>query len=293
MFTSLLVTALAMYTYAPPAPKPHHAPAARLTLETYVADSASFHVVSTLIVGPTEVIVFDAQNHMSDGRRLAERIAATGRHLKALVLSHPDEDHFFGALAVLDRFPGTPVYMTPAGLREFARVAEGMRAQLKPRLGAEAPDSLIHPQAMPAGGLTVDGERVQVIADLQGDVLTPCNTALWIPSIRAILAGDIAFNGVYPYLAASSEASRSAWHKSLDSLAAYEPAIVVSGHKWPENAPDSPEVLAFMHTYLNDFEAARKSSADARAMYLAILAKYRTLSVPMLLQYSVQMTFGK
>jgi glyoxylase-like metal-dependent hydrolase (beta-lactamase superfamily II) len=265
----------------------------RLRLETIVADTLNYNVVSTLIAGPTEILLFDAQNRMSDGRRVAERIAATGLRLKAIFLSHADEDHFFGALAVLERFPGTPVYMTPAALREFGRVAEGMRKSLKPRMGAEAPDSLIHPEAVPASGLAVDGEPLEVLPDLQGDVLEPSNSAIWIPSLRAVLAGDIVFNGVYPYLAASSEASRAAWLRSLDKLASLQPRIVVAGHKRSAEAADSPESLQFMRNYLADFEAARRSAPDVPAMIAAVRTKYPDLHAAMLLAYSARMTFGK
>jgi hypothetical protein len=102
-----------------------------------------------------------------------------------------------------------------------------MRVQGKRGLGAEAPDSLFHPQEYPAGGLAVDGVPVQLLADLQGDVLNPTNSAIWIPALRAVLTGDIVFNGVHPYLAASTPASRAAWQASLVSLAALHPDIVV------------------------------------------------------------------
>jgi glyoxylase-like metal-dependent hydrolase (beta-lactamase superfamily II) len=262
-----------------------------LQLEEIVADSQNFHVVSTLIVGPSEVVLFDTQNRLSDGRRVADRIAATGKRLKAIFISHPDEDHFFGALAIVDRFPGTPIYMTPAAIAEFGRTAEGMRVRGKRGLGAEAPDSLFHPQEYPAGGLAVDGVPLQLLADLQGDVLDPTNSAIWIPSLRAVLAGDIVFNGVHPYLAASTPASRAAWQASLDSLAALHPDIVVAGHKASADLPDTPASLEFMHQYLRDFDAARASATDVREMVSTIRTKYPDLTVGMLLGYSAMKTF--
>jgi glyoxylase-like metal-dependent hydrolase (beta-lactamase superfamily II) len=262
-----------------------------LHLEEIVADSQSFHVVSTLIIGPTEVVLFDTQNRLSDGRRVAERIAATGKRLKAIFISHPDEDHFFGALAIVDRFPGTPIYMTPAAIAEFGRTAEGMRVQGKQGLGAEAPDSLFHPQTYPADGLEVDGVPLHLLADLQGDVLHPTNSAIWIPSLRAVLAGDIVFNGVYPYLAASTPASRTAWQASLDSLAALHPDIVVAGHKASVDLPDTPASIEFMRQYLRDFDAARASATSIPEMVSAIRAKYPDLTVGMLLGYSAMQTF--
>jgi glyoxylase-like metal-dependent hydrolase (beta-lactamase superfamily II) len=282
------VAALALFS-TPPARAQGASP--RLQLEEIVADSQNFHVVSTLIVGPTEIVLFDTQNRLSDGRRVADRIAATGKRLKAIFISHPDEDHFFGALAIVDRFPGTPIYMTPAAIAEFGRTAEGMRVQGKQGLGAEAPDSLFHPQAYPAGGLEVDGVPVRLLADLQGDVLHPTNSAIWIPSLRAVLAGDIVFNGVSPYLAASTPASRIAWQVSLDSLAALHPDIVVAGHKASAELPDSPASLEFMRQYLRDFDAARAGAANVREMITTIRAKYPDLTVGMLLGYSAMKTF--
>ena len=80
--------AVALLT-ATPAPPSH---SSKLHLEEVGSDSTAFHVTSTLIVGPTEVLVWDAQYHLDDARRLADRIAATGKHVKAIVLSHPDHD---------------------------------------------------------------------------------------------------------------------------------------------------------------------------------------------------------
>ncbi|MGH7620213.1 MAG: MBL fold metallo-hydrolase, partial [Gemmatimonadaceae bacterium] len=86
------------------------AAASKLRLEEVGSDSTSFDVVATMIVGPTEVLLFDSQYHLADAKRLADRIAATHKHLKAIFISHPDHDHFAGAAVIVERFPGTPVY---------------------------------------------------------------------------------------------------------------------------------------------------------------------------------------
>jgi hypothetical protein len=160
-------------------------------------------------------------------------------------------------------------------------------------MGPEAPDSLIHPVALPPAGLAVDGERLEVLPDLQGDVLIPANSAIWIPSLGAVLAGDIVFNGVYPYLAASTEPSRQAWRQSLDRLAALRPTTLVAGHKASADLPDAPAALQFMRSYLDDFEAARHGSPNVQAMVNTLRGKYPDLHVAMLLGYSASMTFGK
>ncbi len=268
-----------------------HPPRAALHLEEYTADSNAFYVNSTLIVGPTEVILVDAQYRLADAKRLADQVAATGKHLKAILLSHPDDDHYFGAAAIVERFPGTPVYITPAGLAEFNASAPKYFKGRKDRFPTEVPDSLVTPQLMPSR-LTIDGEAIEVIPDLQGDVEKPANSVFWIPSLRAAITGDIAFNGVHVWLASSTTASRTAWHKSLDRVAALHPRIVVAGHKSSADAPDTPDVLTFTGRYLTDFEAARSAAANADALVAAMNAKYPTLAGQGIIKYAAWKSFN-
>jgi glyoxylase-like metal-dependent hydrolase (beta-lactamase superfamily II) len=257
------------------------------------SDSTSFDVVSTLIVGPTESLLWDAQYHVDDAKKLADAIAATHTHLKAIVISHPDHDHYSGLAVVLERFPGTPVYMTAKALATFDTTAERSFQGEKSRRPAVMADSLVHPKLLPSNRLTVDGEAVELIPDLTGDVIVPTNSVLWIPSLRAALAGDVVFNGVHPWLGSSDEASRTAWRASVKRIADMKPAIVVAGHKRDVNAPDTPASLAFMDSYLADFDLLRKTSADANALRTAMLAKYPDLAVAVLINFSAQMAYRK
>ena len=268
-------------------------PAATLHLELIGADSTAFDVVSTLIVGPTEVLLWDAQYHVSDAKRVADRIAATKKKLKAIVISHPDHDHYMGAATIVERFPGTPVYMTPAAIVEFNKTAAQQFPNEKSRRPTEIPDSLVTPKPLPSNHLTVDGEAVELIPDLTGDVLAPTNSFLWIPSLRAVLAGDIVFNGVHPWLGASDESSRAAWRQAIKRIADLKPTTVVAGHKKMVDAPDSPEVLKTMDSYLVDFDAFRKSSSSAMELLTAMKNKYPDFAVLGLLGYAAQQAYRK
>ena len=270
---------------------PH--PTATLRLEEVGSESTAFDVVSTLIIGPTEVLLWDAQYHVADARRVADKIAATRKHLKAIIISHPDHDHYFGTAAIVERFPGTPVYMTAAALSEFKKTAAQAFQNEKSRRPAALADSIVTPTELPSTHLTVDGEAVELVPDLTGDVLTPTNSFLWIPSLRTVLAGDIVFNGVHPWLGSSDEASRTAWRASVRRIADLHPAVVVAGHKKDIASPDTPASLDFMDHYLTDFDAIRKSAADGAALRDAMLRKYPDLAIPGLLAYSAQVAFRK
>jgi glyoxylase-like metal-dependent hydrolase (beta-lactamase superfamily II) len=269
------------------------APMSRLRLQQYVADEAAFHVVSTLIVGPTEVMLVDAQMKVSDGRRVAEMIAATGKRLTSIVITHPDEDHTFGAQPILERFPATPVYMTRAAIEDFKRHEADFLKGVREMLKDDAPDRIVAFTPLPSTHLTVDGERVDIVPDLQGDVLERSNSFLHIPSLSTLIAGDIVFSGVHPFLANSTESTRMEWRKALAQIAALRPRVVVPGHKPSTEYPDSPAAVAFMTKYLDDFDAARRSAADATELEAAMRFRYPDLAVPRLLTFSARRAFRR
>lgn len=273
---------------------PGQSPGDSLRLEHVGADSdAAFRVVATIIVGPTESILWDGQYKVSDGKRLADRVAATGTRLKAMVISHADHDHYMGAVEVLKRFPGTPVYMAASTLADFNERSAQDLAEERKRPNADAPDALVTPQLLPQQPLTVDGHRLEVLADLHGDVRKPASSVLWIPSIRAALVADLAFNGIHPWLGDSDTASRAAWRLSLRRIAGLKPAIVVPGHKADIAAPDTPEVLTFMQSYLADFDRLMESAAAPDDLVTAMRQRYPDLKIPGLMAAGARRNFKK
>jgi glyoxylase-like metal-dependent hydrolase (beta-lactamase superfamily II) len=278
--------ALALGLLAPPGAR-----AQRLRLMQFSSDSSSYHVGSTVILGPTEALLVDAQYHWSDAKREADSIAVLGTHLKAIFITHPDEDHYLGAAAFVERFPQTPVYMTSRALWEYDRTAQSFLSRQKRDEPAEAPDSLVTAHRLPSTTLTIDGERVEIVPDLQGDVLAPSNSFVWIPSLGAVLAGDIVFNHVHPWLAASDVASRRQWHRAIARIAALHPRSVIAAHKKSVDTPDTPDVLAAMDRYLTDFDAARRVSPTAEALIATMKRKYPTYEVPRLLEYSARAAY--
>ena len=265
--------------------------APKLHIEEVGADSTAFDVVATLVVGPKEALLWDTQYHLADARRLADRIAASGKHLKAIIISHPDHDHFAGAATIVERFPGTPVYMTAKALEEYKRTAPPAFQNEKSRAPQMLPDSIVTPQPLPSMQLTIDGEKVEVIPDLTGDVITGVNSVLWIPSISTVLASDVIFNHVHAWLGSSDTTSRQAWRASIKRIAALEPKVVVAGHKKDVAAPDTPDVLDAMDRYLADFDSLRKTSADAPALFAAMKAKYPDYAVANLLRFASMAAF--
>src|SRR2546423_259356 len=78
---------------------------------------------STLIYGDHHAVLVDALMTMGEGRALAGWVAAQGRNLSMIYITHGHGDHFFGASAVLERFPTARMVAT-------GRVVDKMREQV-------------------------------------------------------------------------------------------------------------------------------------------------------------------
>jgi len=247
-----------------------------LALDVYTADAQGVGVTSTLIYGDTEAILVDTQFRIGDAEKLADRIAAKGRRLKAILVTHPHFDHFYGASVLLKRFPGTPVYASASDIEYIKGDLANTVAQIRARFGAETiPADISIPQAWPGTHFTVDGQSVDVIASLQGDVGPgPRNNVVWVPSLAAAIVGDIAFNQVHLSLRATDARSRKAWQETLRLVQERQPRIVVAGHKNHPELPDTPDVLAFNEAYLTEFETALGASHSAAELVAAMKQKF-------------------
>ena len=267
---------------------------APLHIDVFRGNGDSFGVTSTVIYGKTEAMLIDAQFHNSQTAELADRIEARKLHLKAIFITHPDDDHYIGLAVLHERFPSAPIYMTSTALAEFNRtVASSLAAQNK-YLPAETPDSVPTPQVLPSTKFLIDGQEVEIVEDLQGDYAEKqANSFVWIPSLRTVVAGDITFLGIHPWLSGSTEKTRSEWRKSLEKVSSLHPLVVVSGHKKDADLTDSPDVLEAMMRYLNDFDAARKAATNADELEQAMKQKYPDLGEERFLSLAAKSAFRK
>jgi glyoxylase-like metal-dependent hydrolase (beta-lactamase superfamily II) len=69
---------------------------------------------STLIHGERDAVLVDALMTKGESRALADWVVAAGKNVTAIFVTHAHGDHFFGAPAVLERFPDARVVAEPA-----------------------------------------------------------------------------------------------------------------------------------------------------------------------------------
>src|SRR6267378_4264353 len=82
-------------------------------------------IASTLIYGKRDAVLVDAFMTVKQAGALVDWVAASGKNLTTIYITHGHGDHFFGASTVLQRFPRARLVATPD-------VVKMMRQQASP-----------------------------------------------------------------------------------------------------------------------------------------------------------------
>ncbi|MFG2731577.1 MBL fold metallo-hydrolase [Streptomyces canus] len=228
---------------------------------------------STLLTGPTEAVLVDTQYLESDVAEVARRIEASGRTLTTIFITHAHADHYFGLEALLARFPQARAVALPSVVAEIKSTNEAQRKQWRAWFAGKALDNTAVPEPLDGDTILLDGEELKVIEVGQADVAPA--TILWVPSLRAVVAGDAIYNGVNPFLAASGPAEWPKWIESVEKIAALEPEIVIAGHKKPDAADDDlTTTVHYTRDYLRAFIEELDASSDSRDLVARMQARY-------------------
>jgi glyoxylase-like metal-dependent hydrolase (beta-lactamase superfamily II) len=228
---------------------------------------------ATLICGERDAVLVDPLMTAAEGEDLAGWIAASGKELTTIFVTHGHGDHFFGAAPVLDRFPAAKMVATPA-------VVEGMKKQLSPawldgfwraRFPGQLPDRLFVAGPLDGDTFALDGQAL-VAVDL-GHTDTDGSAALHVPSIGLVVAGDAVYDDVHLYLAESAAGGIDAWLAGLDIVEALRPAAVIAGHR-PADASNDPRYIDETRRYLRAFADAADKAATALDLYNAVVDEY-------------------
>jgi glyoxylase-like metal-dependent hydrolase (beta-lactamase superfamily II) len=228
---------------------------------------------ATLIAGERDAVLVDTYLTIDHGVTLADEIAAAGKNLRYVYITHGHGDHFFGINALKERFPDVRAVATAA-------VVERMAGQLAPEMldgfwrrlfPGEIPDDPGTAESLDGASIELEGHALIPIAT--GHTDTADSTSLHVPSLGLMAAGDVVYNGIHPYLGETTARSRLEWIAALDTLEALEPRAVVAGHKIPDH-DDDPRNIAETRRYLRDFIRLDETTENPRALFDAMIRLY-------------------
>ena len=233
---------------------------------------------STLIIGSTESVLVDTQYMADDVDELINRIVASGTTLTTIYITHAHADHYFGLERLLERFPAARAVAAPVVAAEIAAGNDATRARWADMFSGTALDNTVIPEPLDGDTIMINGEALRAIVVGQADI--PNNTVLHIPSIAAVVAGDVIYNGINPFLAESDAAGWRAWLESIAKVAELEPRLVVAGHKRPELADDAAASIAFTRDYIRDFIAEVDAASGSRDLVERMQRRHPDLGNP-------------
>lgn len=263
---------------------------APLSLKTVNAGPGSFHVNASLVAGKSELLIIDTGFSRADALRIAAEALDSGKAVKTIFISNADPDYYFGAETLKALYPQARVLATPAVRAKIQAKLQAKLAFWGPKLGANAPQQPVVPEAFEGDALSVDGERVE----LRGTSgLLAHRPYLWIPSLRAIVGNIAVFGGLHVWTADTQLAGeRKAWLAQLDEMEALQPAVVVPGHSAAGFAQDRS---AIRHTrdYLLRFETEAAKAADAKSLIAAMNQAYPKAGLPIALDIGAKVVKGE
>lgn len=263
-----------------------------LKLEVYNPGEASmFAVSSEIISGPHEVVLIDAQFQRNDAEALVKRIKATGKRLTTVFISQSDPDFYFGLETIKQAFPQAKIIATAATVDLIKQSKDGKLAFWGPKMGANAPQSLVVPDVLTGNSFRVDGENIEV-KGIDGP--QPQNTYLWVPALKTVMGGVVVYgNNIHVWMAdAQTPAERSAWQQKLEAIQALKPARVVPGHFLP-GAAETLASVNFTQQYLKTAETVLAESQDAASYTAAMKTRYPALKEASSLELSAKVLKGE
>lgn len=218
-------------------------------------------ISSTLIYGEHDAILVDAPHTTEKAREVAEWVAASGKNLVAMYATHGHGDHWFGFAEVAKRFPAADILGTEGTVALARYQATDRMSFWLSQFPGQVVENVLLPKVVDSHTYLLEGHAVHFVE--AGDSDTQDTTFVHVPELDLVVAGDIVYNGVHPFLAGGDAQRRRDWIAAIDKIAALKPAAVVAGHKAPAN-DDDPTHVSRTRDYLRDAEEVRAIARNAK-----------------------------
>lgn len=232
-----------------------------LTVEVLRTSAGSLHANAALIMGERDAVLVDPPFTKADAHRVAAMVLDSGKRLTHVFVTHDHPDHFFSMDVLQDAFPDAQIVAHPQVVADIWRSLPFKVVRWLPGLGANGPAYPSAPRALEGDTIMLEGQELKVVGPMWGDHAH--STALWAPSIRALFPGDLVYNGMFMWFGEHEPADIAAWGKSLDTLAALQPEIVVAGHARP-GLPNDISGIEFSRRYIAAWPGLVAQASDSK-----------------------------
>ena len=246
-------------------------------------------MASTLIYGTEDAVLTDPGMTEDQAGVLGDWVAAKGRNVTDIFITHAHGDHFFAAGLLAERF-GARVVAT-AGTIALMQGSVATRPQLWDKLyPGLIPPSPVTAVPVPGDRFTLEGHDLVMVDVGHGDA--DDNSVLHVPDLALVVAGDVIYNGVHMYLAQSAAAGLGPWRDAIGQVEALGPRYIVTGHKNSGLDDDAKRTIDLTREYLEDAEELLRAEDDALGYFNAKINRYPDYLGRMILWVTARALYG-
>jgi glyoxylase-like metal-dependent hydrolase (beta-lactamase superfamily II) len=229
-------------------------------------------ISSTLIYGKRDAVLVDTFVTVEQSDDLVKWVAASGKNLTTIYITHGHGDHCFGIGALLDRFANAKAVATPGTVKVMREAVSDRMTLWNGWLPGQVPNDPVIAEELEGDTIDLEGNELRAVELGHSD--TQDSTCLYVPSIGLAVVGDSVFNGTHPWLAGCpTSQKRNEWISALDKIESLNPRAVIAGHKRP-GRDDDPRIIEETRQYIRNFDRLAELTEAARELYDQMLKLY-------------------
>ncbi len=229
-------------------------------------------MASTLISGAHDAVLTDPGMTTDQARVLGDRVAAKGRNVTDIFVTHGHGDHWFAAGLLAERF-GARVVASAGTIAQMQGNA-ATRPLLWDKVYTDIPPSPVTAVTVPDNRFTLEGHELVIVE--VGHTDSPDTTVLHVPDLELVVAGDAIYNGVHMYIGQSvAVGGFRPWRAAIDTVEALRPRHIVAGHQDKRRDDDAGRLIAETRGYLDDADELLRTAPTAVDYFDAKIERYR------------------
>ncbi len=247
-------------------------------------------VASTLIYGRQDAVLTDPAFTTDQARALGDWVAAKGRRVTDIFITHGHGDHWFAAGLLAERFRARVV----ATAGTIAQMRAGVAA--RPLLWAKASPEMTPPSpviavTVPGNGIGLEGNDFVFVEVGNSD--TDDTSVLHVADLGLVVAGDVIYNGAHMYLGEGVLVRGfEPWRKAIDRVEALNPRHIVCGHQNKRLDDDAERTIAETRQYLDDADQLLQTAPTAIDFFDAKIQRYPNHLARMVLWAGARALYG-
>jgi glyoxylase-like metal-dependent hydrolase (beta-lactamase superfamily II) len=246
-------------------------------------------MASTLIYGSQDAVLTDPGLTEDQARALGDWVAAKGRNLTDIFVTHGHGDHWFAAGMLAERFGARVV--ASAGTITQMHGSVATRPLLWDKLYAGLiPPSPVTAVTVPGNRFTLEGHDLVIVE--VGHTDSDDTSVLHVPDLGLVVAGDAIYNGVHMYLGQSAVGGFGPWRDAIGMVETLAPRHIVTGHQNSRLDDDARRTIAETRHYLDDAEELLRTENTATGFFNAKIARYPDHLGRMVLWVSARALYG-